>query len=326
MVVVGLTGGIGSGKSTVAKRLSDHGAIVVEGDKIAREIVQPGEPALSELSEEFGSDILMSDGSLDRKELARRAFVSEDRTKALNAIMHPRIHERAYELFRASADASIVVFDMPLLIENNLDRMCGLVVVVTADEDTRVQRLVAHRGFDEDNARQRIRAQLSDTDRAPSADVIVDNSGTPDHLLESVDRLWDCRLARWGCVPEQDESGTCETDGPVLFHHQGRQQRFRRRVEWVFGSEADVEFGGDPDKTLFASVSQHAPSEGGSGGVDESTREKLSWLGFSRQSGSEAFQSEARRATDDTERPLDVWRSGDPIDPATIRLYPRWMG
>ena len=326
MVVVGLTGGIGSGKSTVAKRLSDHGAIVVDGDKIAREIVQPGELALSELSEEFGSDILMSDGSLDRKELARRAFVSEDRTKALNAIMHPRIHERAYELFRASADASIVVFDMPLLIENNLDRMCGLVVVVTADEDTRVQRLVAHRGFDEDNARQRIRAQLSDTDRAPSADVIVDNSGTPDHLLESVDRLWDCRLARWGCVPEQDESGTCETDGPVLFHHQGRQQRFRRRVEWVFGSEADVEFGGDPDKTLFASVSQHAPSEGGSGGVDESTREKLSWLGFSRQSGSEAFQSEARRATDDTERPLDVWRSGDPIDPATIRLYPRWMG
>ena len=326
MVVVGLTGGIGSGKSTVAKRLSDHGAIVVDGDKIAREIVQPGEPALSELSEEFGSDILMSDGSLDRKELARRAFVSEDRTKALNAIMHPRIHERAYELFRASADASIVVFDMPLLIENNLDRMCGLVVVVTADEDTRVQRLVAHRGFDEDNSRQRIRAQLSDTDRAPSADVIVDNSGTPDHLLESVDRLWDCRLARWGCVPEQDESGTCETDGPVLFHHQGRQQRFRRRVEWVFGSEADVEFGGDPDKTLFASVSQHAPSEGGSGGVDESTREKLSWLGFSRQSGSEAFQSEARRATDDTERPLDVWRSGDPIDPATIRLYPRWMG
>ena len=164
MVVVGLTGGIGSGKSTVAKRLSDHGAIVVDGDKIAREIVQPGEPALSELSEEFGSDILMSDGSLNRKELARRAFVSEDRTKALNAIMHPRIHERAYELFRASADASIVVFDMPLLIENNLDRMCGVVVVVTADEDTRVERLVAHRGFDEDDARQRIRAQLSDAD------------------------------------------------------------------------------------------------------------------------------------------------------------------
>lgn len=320
MVVVGLTGGIGSGKSTVAKRLSDHGAIVVDGDKIAREIVQPGEPALLELSKEFGSDILMSDGSLDRKELARRAFVSEDRTKALNAIMHPRIHERAYELFRASADASIVVFDMPLLIENNLDRMCGLVVVVTADEDTRVQRLVAHRGFDEDDARQRIRAQLSDANRTPSADVIVDNSGTPDQLLESVDRLWDSRLAQWGRVAEQDESASRETDGLVLFHLQCRQQRFRRRVEWVFGPEADVEFGGDPDKPLVASVFRHAPGEGGSGGVDESTREKLSWLGFSRQSGSEAFQSEARRATDDTEYPLDVWRSGDPIDPATIRL------
>ncbi|MDO4914929.1 dephospho-CoA kinase [Corynebacterium sp.] len=325
MVVVGLTGGIGSGKSTVAKRLSDHGAIIVDGDKIAREIVQPGEPALSELSEEFGSDILMSDGSLDRKELARRAFVSEDRTKALNAIMHPRIHERAYELFRASADASIVVFDMPLLIENNLDRMCGLVVVVTVDEDTRVDRLVAHRGFDQDDARQRIRAQLSDADRTPSADVIVDNSGTPDQLLESVDRLWDSRLARWGRVTEHDERASREADGLVLFHHQGRQQRFRRRVEWVFGSETDVEFGGDPDKPLFASVSRRAPGEGGSGGADESTREKLSWLGFSRQSGSddhwsEAFQSDDRRATDDTEGRLDVWRSGDPIDPATIRL------
>ena len=320
MVVVGLTGGIGSGKSTVAKRLSDHGAIVVDGDKIAREIVHPGEPALSELSEEFGSDILMSDGSLDRKELARRAFVSEDRTKAVNAIMHPRIHERAYELFRASADASIVVFDMPLLIENNLDRMCGVVVVVTADEDTRVERLVAHRGFDEDDARQRIRAQLSDADRTPSADVIVDNSGTPDQLLESVDRLWDSRLALWGRVTEQDESASRETDGLVLFHLQGRHQRFRRRVEWVFGPEAEVEFGGDPDKPLVASVSRHAPGEGGSGGVDESTREKLSWLGFSRQSGSEAFQSDDQRVLDDTEYPLDVWRSGDPIDPATIRL------
>ncbi|WP_340055853.1 dephospho-CoA kinase [Corynebacterium parakroppenstedtii] len=320
MVVVGLTGGIGSGKSTVAKRLSDHGAIVVDGDKIAREIVQPGEPALLELSEEFGSDILMSDGSLDRKELARRAFVSEDRTEALNAIMHPRIHERAYELFRASADASIVVFDMPLLIENNLDRMCGFVVVVTVDEDTRVERLVAQRGFDEDDARQRIRAQLSDADRTPSADVIVDNSGTPDHLLESVDKLWDSRLAQWGRVTEHDESASRETDGLVLFHRQGRQQRFRRRAEWVFGPEADVEFGGDPDKPLVASVSRHASGEGGSGGVDGSTREKLSWLGFSRQSGSEAFQSDDQRVLDDTEYPLDVWRSGDPIDPATIRL------
>lgn len=315
MVVVGLTGGIGSGKSTVAKRLSDHGAIVVDGDKIAREIVQPGEPALSELSEEFGSDILMSDGSLDRKELARRAFVSEERTKALNAIMHPRIHERAYELFRASADASIVVFDMPLLIENNLDRMCGLVVVVIADEGTRVERLVAHRGFDEDDARRRISAQLSDADRTPSADVIVDNSGTPDQLLESVDRLWDSRLARWGRVAEQDESGSREADGLVLFHHQGRQQRFRRRVEWVFGSEADVEFDADPDKPLVASVSRRVPGEGDSGGVDERAREKLSWLGFSCQSG-----SDDRRAADDTEHPLDVWRSGDPLDPATIRL------
>ena len=318
MVVVGLTGGIGSGKSTVAQRLSDYGGIVVDGDKIAREIVQPGEPALSELSEEFGSDIVMSDGSLDRKELARRAFVSEDRTKALNAIMHPRIHERAYELFRAAADASIVVFDMPLLIENNLDRMCGLVVVVTVDEDTRVQRLVAHRGFDEDDARHRIRAQLSDADRIPSADVIVDNSGTPDQLVESVDRLWNSRLARWGRVTGRNESVDCETDGLVVFHHQGRQERFRRRVEWVFGSEADIELGGDADKPLVASVSAHVLGGVGPGRVNESTREKLSWLGFSRHLG-----SDDRHTKGDPERPLEVWRSGDPIDPATIRYQPR---
>lgn len=323
MVVVGLTGGIGSGKSTVARRLSDHGGIVVDGDKIAREIVQPGKPALLELSEEFGSDIVMSDGALDRKELARRAFVSEDRTKALNAIMHPRIHERAYELFRDSADKSIVVFDMPLLIENNLDRMCGLVVVVTADEDTRVERLVAHRGFDEDDARRRIRTQLSDADRVTSADVIVDNSGTPNQLLESVDRLWDFRLARWGCVTEQGESSGREANGLVLSHHQGRQQRFRRRVEWVFGSEADVEFGGDTDKPLVASVPRYAHGGGGADGGDESTREKLSWLGFSRQSvsddcGSEAFRSEDCHVVNDSGRPCEVWISGDPIDPATI--------
>ena len=130
-----------------------------------------------------------------------------------------------------------------------------------------------------------------------------------------MDRLWDSRLVLWGRVTEQDESASRETDGLVLFHLQGRHQRFRRRVEWVFGPEAEVEFGGDPDKPLVASVSRHAPGEGGSGGVDESTREKLSWLGFSRQSG-----SDDRRATDGTEHPLDVWRSGDPIDPATIRL------
>jgi len=314
VVVIGLTGGIGSGKSTVAKRLSDHGGVVIDGDKIAREIVQPGEPALLELSKEFGSDIIMSDGSLNRKELARRAFVSEDRTKALNAIMHPRIHERAYELFRASADALIVVFDMPLLIENNLDRMCGLVVVVTADEDKRVELLVTHRGFDEGDARQRIRAQLSDADRTPSADVIVDNSGTPDQLLDSVDRLWDSRLARWGRVTELNASGSRETHGHVLFNHQGRQHRFQRRVEWVFGSKADIEFGGDPDKLLVASVSRHAPGEEGPGTLNESVLEKLSWLGFRRQAG-----IDDRGATDDAEQPLHVWRSGDPLDPATIR-------
>jgi len=116
-------------------------------------------------------------------------------------------------------------------------------------------------------------------------------------------------------VTEQDESPSRETDGLVLFHLQGRQQRFRRRVEWVFGPETDAEFGGDPDKPLFASVSRHARGEGGSAGVDESTREKLSWLGFSRQPG-----GDDRRETDDTEYPLDVWKSGDPIDPAIIRL------
>ncbi|MEJ4113242.1 dephospho-CoA kinase [Corynebacterium kroppenstedtii] len=332
MLLVGLTGGIGSGKSTVAARLSDHGAVIVDGDEIAREIVQPGQPAVVELSDEFGSDILMDDGSLDRKMLAHRAFSSNDRTAALNRIMHPRIHDRAFELFRAAPDHSIVVFDMPLLIENDLDQMCGLVVVVTADVRTRIDRLVSNRGFDVDDARRRIRAQLSDTERARSAHVVVDNSGSRDALLTAVDSLWNRRLAQWGHVNDVDVGHGGDLWERVSASVTARERLWRRRAEWISGSTADndvvVDHNGVVIVTLNGVNDGEENGDGAAAGVGigsaceyhaagrarTTVGEKLTWLGCVHMSG-----EGHRYASDRSGQYGSVWVSGDPINPAVIR-------
>ena len=192
MFLIGLTGGIGSGKTTVATRLKGLGARIVDADKIAREIVEPGEPALAELAEAFDG-VLNADGSLNRAELARQAFAAPDATEKLNSITHPRIRERTLERFAQARteDVPVLVYDMPLLIENGEYKKMDHVLVVDAEDEIRIDRLVNSRGLDEDDARRRIAAQISREERLAAADSVVDNSGTRDQLLQQVDTFWE---------------------------------------------------------------------------------------------------------------------------------------
>lgn len=194
MLRVGLTGGIGAGKSTVANRLSEHGAVLIDSDRIAREVVEPGTPGLAELVETFGDDVLAPDGSLDRAALAAKAFADEESRKRLNAIVHPKVGARTAELMAAAASDAIVVHDIPLLVEVGLAPRYHLVVMVDAPEEVRVRRLVEARGMPEPDARARIKAQATVDQRRAVADVWLDNSGAPDIVLADVDALWADRL------------------------------------------------------------------------------------------------------------------------------------
>ncbi|ATY12965.1 dephospho-CoA kinase [Amycolatopsis sp. AA4] len=194
MLRVGLTGGIGAGKSTVANRLAEHGAVVIDSDRIAREVVEPGTPGLAALTEAFGEEILAEDGSLDRPALAARAFADDESRKRLNSIVHPLVGQRTGELMAAAADDAVVVHDVPLLVENDLAPAYHLVLVVDAPVEVRVRRLVEVRGMPEADARARIRAQAAEEQRRAVADVWLDNGGTPDVVLAEVDALWADRL------------------------------------------------------------------------------------------------------------------------------------
>lgn len=189
MLLIGLTGGIGSGKSTVAAMLRDQGIRVVDADQIARKVVEPGQPALAELVEVFGQDILNDDGSLNRQELANRAFATEEATNALNAITHPRIEQETQRQFdlAAAEKENFLVYDMPLLVERGLHEEMDMVIVVHTDIEERVRRLVERRGLDEDDVRRRMSHQVDDVTRLASADVLIDNNGSVDHLRKQVD-------------------------------------------------------------------------------------------------------------------------------------------
>jgi dephospho-CoA kinase len=190
---IGLTGGIGSGKSTVAAQLAAHGAVIVDADRIAREVVAAGTPGLAAVVDAFGRDVLTDAGELDRPALAAVVFADVDARRRLDAIVHPLVRQRATELERAAGDA-VVVHDVPLLVETGQAASYDLVLVVEADEADRVTRLV-ERGLTEGDARARIAAQASDEQRRAVADVVLDNRGTPDELAAQVDRFWADRVA-----------------------------------------------------------------------------------------------------------------------------------
>jgi dephospho-CoA kinase len=190
MLKVGLTGGIGSGKSEVARRLASYGAVLVDADVLAREVVAPGTPGLDAVVEEFGPEVLREDGTLDRPRLGALVFADEDARARLNAIVHPRVGTRAAELIADAPPGAVVVHDVPLLVENGLEDAYDVVVVVDADEDSQVARLVRDRGMSEDDARARLAAQASRERRRAVADVVVDNSGSWDGLEAQVRALW----------------------------------------------------------------------------------------------------------------------------------------
>lgn len=194
MLMVGLTGGIGAGKSTVTAVLAEAGSVIVDADRIAREVVEPGTPGLAMLVAEFGEEILGPDGALDRAALAAMAFVDAERTAALNAITHPLIGERTAEMFAQAPDDAIVVHDMPLLVEGGMTPGYQLVIVVDTPAEIRLERLVEQRGMPEDDARARMSRQATDEQRRAVADVLIDNSGDREAVADLTRALVESRL------------------------------------------------------------------------------------------------------------------------------------
>lgn len=201
MLLVGLTGGIGSGKSTVSAALAAQGAVVIDADAITRELQQPGQPVLAAMVDRFGDDILHADGTLDRQAVADIVFSDAAALADLNAIVHPAVGaEIARRLESAAGTDGVVVLDVPLLVESGRDDMAAT-IVVDADPEVAVQRLVEQRGFTEADARARIRRQASREERLARADFVIDNNGTREALDEQVERCW-----RWlQTLPRPDQ-------------------------------------------------------------------------------------------------------------------------
>jgi dephospho-CoA kinase len=190
VIRIGLTGGIGSGKSTVAALLVERGAVLVDADAIARDLVEPGGTALVELVTEFGPRILQSDGNLSRAELAALAFSDPRATVRLNEIMHPLIRAEAQQRLAAHPGADVIVYDMPLLVETGQRDLVDTVVVVDVPEDVQVDRAVRLRGLDEADVRRRMEVQAAREDRLAAADVVIDNSGDLAWTRHQVDAIW----------------------------------------------------------------------------------------------------------------------------------------
>jgi dephospho-CoA kinase len=189
MLRVGLTGGIGSGKSTVSALLAREGAVVIDYDQLAREVVEPGEQALEQIAARFGT--IASDGTLDRPGLASVVFADDQARKDLEAITHPQIQRRATEREHAAAERAIVVHDNPLLFEMGAAELCDVVVVVDVPHDVQIDRLVRQRGMSRTDAEARIAAQTSRDARLTHADIVIENTGTTDELASRVEDAWD---------------------------------------------------------------------------------------------------------------------------------------
>ena len=210
MLMVGLTGGIGAGKSTVAGLLATRGAVVIDADAIAREVVEPGMPALDKLVERFGPEILQADGSLDRSALAAVAFVDDETRKELEAITHPAIGELFLQRVADAPPDAVVIHDVPLLVESKRGFEYAAVIVVEAPLETRLDRLES-RGVPRDDARRRIGLQATDEDRRKVATWVVDNAGDLGELEKQIAEIWtdlERRAAEPPAEKTEPESGT----------------------------------------------------------------------------------------------------------------------
>lgn len=193
MKLIGLTGGIASGKSTIGRRLEELGAVRIDADQLAREAVAPGSPGLAAVVERFGEELILPDGSLDRAALGARVFDDPAALAALNAIVHPEVRRLSGARVAAAETAdpdAIVVYEVPLLVESKVTMPWDLVVVADAPAELRLVRLVELRGMQLQEACGRIASQATDEDRRAAADVLIDTSGSEEHTLEQVDALW----------------------------------------------------------------------------------------------------------------------------------------
>jgi len=193
MPLIALTGGIASGKSTIAGRLAEHGAIVVDADRTVRELQQPGQPVFAQIVDAFGEGVVAADGSLDRAAVGSIVFHDGERLAELNAIVHPAVKAETQRKFREAFDAdpdAVIVYDVPLLREARGTGEWDSVVVAHAPAEVRIQRMIDNRGMTRDDATARVRSQASDEERLALADVVIDTGGTLEHTLEQANRLW----------------------------------------------------------------------------------------------------------------------------------------
>ena len=191
MILVGLTGGIGSGKSTVSSLLEGRGAIIIDADAIVREVQLPGSPVLAELASKFGPEVLASDGSLDRQAVANIVFTDPEALKSLNAIVHPAVgKEMNRRMTEQRTTKNVVILDIPLLTENPREGLQGK-IVVDVPVEVQVERLIKFRGFDEADARARISRQATREQRLLTADFVIDNSHDLESLIPQIDKVWD---------------------------------------------------------------------------------------------------------------------------------------
>ncbi len=239
MLTLGLTGGIGAGKSTVARRLAELGAVVVDADRLAREVVARGTPGLAAVVAEFGAQVLTSDGDLDRPALGRIVFADAVARRRLEVITHPLIAAATAEAFASAPREAIGVHDVPLLVERQMGEAYHLVLVVHVDLEERVRRLVTLRGMPEADVRARITAQADDAARRAAADVWLDNSGSPEVLTERVDALWQNRIRPFADNLASDCPAATTSEPPDAAALDRVLARLHRRLgEW--GSELTV--------------------------------------------------------------------------------------
>ena len=192
MLLVGLTGGLGAGKSTVARMLGDRGAVVVDADQLARQALEPGTRAFKEVCDLFGDEVLTAAGELDRRVLAEKVFADEEKRRALESITHPEVFRKLAEIVEEHQGSdAVVVFDAPLILETGFDEAVDVLVVVTASEEKQVARVMADRGMAEKDARARIAAQVDPEKRATRADVVIPNDGSQGDLQARVAELWE---------------------------------------------------------------------------------------------------------------------------------------
>ncbi|BBH67018.1 dephospho-CoA kinase [Actinoplanes sp. OR16] len=288
MLRVGLTGGIGAGKSAVAKRLAERGAVIIDADLLAREVVEPGTDGLAEIVAAFGSGVLTAEGALDRPALGAKVFGDETARRTLEGIIHPRVRARTAQLTREAAADAIVVNDVPLLVEAGLYPSYHLVIVVLADRDLRIQRLTELRGMTAAEAAARISAQTDDERRRAAADVIITNDAGLDDLHARVDELWRDRLTEFernlragrAAVRHEVRISPPDPEWPV------RAERLIARIRHGLGADADVRHIGStsvpglPAKDiidLMLSVRTLAEADALAG--------RLAGIGFPRRSG-----------------------------------------